>query len=416
MRVQTSSRLDAPGLEKGGFIRLTTRGRKTGLPHTVRLRYVQMGDSIYVLAGSNNSDWVLNALDEHRGTIRAGDTLLDVSAELAGKAELDSVLELFRRKFGSQISDGWYGKSKTCLHLSPIGSPRKRGAPSSELKTKMSLRDWRRTGADYYADVASAFDSASEEYDFTIRNNFINTWIRRRSIEVLSRYIRPDDYLLEIGCGTGAEALEVSKKVQGLVALDVSQGMIDLLSAKVKAKHREGKVIPLKLAASELPRAKEFFGGHKIRVAYSFNGALNCEPRIHRFVSQLSDVLEPRGIFVCSIRNTLCLTEAISHALALQFDRMSPRKHQPVMVSVGGRDIPSAYYPPGTFSDFFKPRFKVKEVIALPGLLPPAYLNDYYLRLRRFTSVLERLDSALSGRFPLSRFGDQTLFVFENSK
>ncbi len=57
--------------------------------------------------------------------------------------------------------------------------------------------------------------------------------------------------------------------------------------------------------------------------------------------------------------------------------------------------------------------FRVKETIALPGLLPPAYLNEYYLKLRTITSILERMDDRLSGRFPLNQFGDQTLFVFQ---
>ena len=60
----------------------------------------------------------------------------------------------------------------------------------------------------YYSAVSEAFDSASEEYDFTIRQNFINVWIRNRSIKEILSLTKPDDVLLEIGCGTGVEALQ----------------------------------------------------------------------------------------------------------------------------------------------------------------------------------------------------------------
>ncbi len=400
---------------KREYAHLTTRGRKTGLPHVVELRYVTIDGSFYVMSDNPRSDWFLNSIQTDHCTLRVGDLLFETVATPAGDMERDRAVGEFQKRYGRRLVKQWYGSGHACLRLTPIGPPAVRGSATGELESKTSLEDWKRTGSDYYADVAAAFDSASEEYDFTISHNFINTWIRRRSIDVLARLVTPDDYLLEVGCGTGAESLEVSKLVKGIIALDVSQRMVDLLSAKVKARNLQGKIIPVRLAASDLFAVRELKRDQSIRVAYSFNGALNCEPKIKEFVAQLHDTLEPGGLFVCSIRNTLCLTEVVTHILALQFGKAFPRKKQPIMVSVGGRDIPSTYYPPWTFAEFFKPMFRVKETIALPGLLPPAYLNEYYLKLRTITSILERMDERLSGRFPLNQFGDQTLFVFQRN-
>jgi len=49
----------------------------------------------------------------------------------------------------------------------------------------------------------------------------------------------------------------------------------------------------------------------------------------------------------------------------------------------------------------------------LPSLLPPAYLSDYYVKLKLITGIIERLETVLSGHFPLNRLGDQTLYVFK---
>ncbi len=397
------------------FVRLSTRGRVTGLPHIVQLRYVRRDGSFIVIAGSAKSDWVLNLAGGRKGVLRLGELLYDVSAELLGLDEMQAVLAEFRLKYGGAVIDRWYLGAGAALRLAPVAPPAKRGSATGEMDAHSSFAEWRRRGADYYGQVAAAFDSASDEYDYTISHNFVNTWIRRRSIEVLLDRVRPDDFLLEVGAGTGAEAVEVAKHVRGLVATDISRSMVELLEAKVRARRLEGKVFPLRLAASELDKVRGFMGIKRIRVAYSFNGALNCEPRLGRFVDGLADLLEPDGLFVCSVRNTLCLSEALSHAAVFQFDKMSPRKRQPIMVSVGGADIPSTYYSPGEFARKFAPRFRTEGVMALPGLIPPAYLNDYFLKLGGVASAIERLDRRLSGHFPLNRYGDQTLFVFRKS-
>ncbi len=397
------------------FIRFSTRGRVTGLPHIVQLRFIWRDGSFWVVAGSAKSDWVMNAAENRGGVVRLGELLYEVSSEFVGGMETTDVLAGFRSKYGGTLVDRWYAKTGHPLRLTPTSPPVRRGSAGGEQDTKTTLADWKKVGTDYYGAVAMAFDSASEEYDFTISHNYINTWIRGRSVKVLLDRVRPDDFLLEVGAGTGAEAMEIAKHVRGLIAVDISPSMVNLLSAKVRARHLEGKVFPIRAAASELADVKSLLGQGKVRVAYSFNGALNCEPKLLQFVEGLAGILERDGLFICSVRNTFCLTEAISHLAVLQFDRMNPRKHQPVMVSVGGKDIPSTYYTAEDFARVFRSHFKVEEMIALPGLLPPAYLNDYFLRLGNLTSVVERLDGALSGRFPLNRFGDQTLFVFRKS-
>lgn len=397
----------------GETIKLVTPGRVTGLPHIVLLRFAHLGEIFFVMAGRKTSDWVLNALTTKTAKVRLGELLYDVSIRGATNEEKIRTVQHFEKKYGKRLTNEWYSASEVCLALVPEGAPRVRGAVRGEFETKVDLREWQLRKRDYYQQVSEAFDSAAEEYDFTISHNFINRWIRRRSIDELLRYVKPDDILLEIGCGTGTEAIEISEMVHKIIATDISENMIEILRKKVRSRGIDDRILPVRIGASRISRVSEFTGVTKeVRVAYSFNGALNCEPRISEFPAELSKVLRDSGYFICSVRNTLCLSEAMSHAAALQFDKMAPRKKQPLIVSVGGMDIPSTYYSPARFANFFSGCFQLKRIVGLPAILPPAYLSDYYLKLRRLIA-LERIESMVAPHFPFNRYGDQTLFVFQ---
>jgi SAM-dependent methyltransferase len=396
-------------------VKLVTRGRVSGLPHVVELRFVVRDGQFFVIAGRRGSDWVKNLLNSQEAKLRLSDLVYTVRPAIASGSEFAQVLSSFSAKYGERIVKRWYQGSDICVRLEVVGKPSRRGAMRGEMDTLTGVREWVSSQRDYYTEVVRAFDSASEEYDFTISRNFINTWIRKRSIDSLLQYTRQEDALLEVGCGTGAEALEIAKHVRLVVATDISPKMVEILKAKVRARGLESRVIAARLPASEIHKASKLLPGGRARIAYSFNGALNCEPRLKEFAKGLASIIEPGGHFVCSVRNTLCLSEALCHALALQPERMNPRRRQPIMVSVGGLDLPSFYYQPSNFSRFFSPWFRTLRVVALLCVMPPAYLNNYYLKLGPVASLLRRVDEFLSTKPVFDRLGDQTLFVFQRS-
>lgn len=394
-----------------GFAKVVTVGRLTGLPHVVRVRFVTLGGDFFVLGRDEKADWVRNLANGGRGKLKLDGSVFLVKA-VPSEEEKSKILSLFREKFGASIVSSWYDFGSACLRLVVEGGGTNVPGVVGEMSVKKRYQDWKAEGKAYYGEVARAFDSASEEYDVTIGGNFINVWIRRRSLEILFDLLAPDDELLEIGAGTGAETVLVARRVSRVVAADLSPSMVELLGKKAEAKGLRGKIVPVRMAAGDIGNVKQMLDGGTVRVAYSFNGALNCEPRLDEFVGALDSVVAQGGYFVCSIRNTLCLSEMLTYAGMLQFKKMSRRKRQPIMISVGGMEIPSTYYGASEFIEHFRTRFEVLKVVALPVMLPPAYLNDYYVRVRPVARFIERLDRALSDKFPFNRLGDQTLFVF----
>jgi len=392
-------------------LKLLTAGRRTGLPHIVELRFARSEGAFFVLAGDRSSDWVLNALSG-LPRVRIGQIVYPVSVGKATPQEHTRTIRQFLTRYGVQIVDSWYRHAQVCLKLQPIGPPTSRNAVRGEMEAKLDFESWKTKRNNYFSTVQEAFDSASEEYDFTISHNFINTWIRKRSIRELLQLVKSRDVLLEIGCGTGAEAIQISRNVSQIIATDISQGMLNLLRQKIMAKKLEN-ILPVQARAANISSVASLVDGGKVRIAYSFNGALNLEPDIDRFPLELCRILESAGYFVCSVRNIFCLSETMAHAAVLQIDKIAPRKKQPTMVSVGGIDIPAFYYSTSLMSRLFKPYFRLRKMVGLPAFLPPAYLNDYCIRFRPVTSVLERLETVLAESFPFNRLSDQTLFVFQ---
>lgn len=409
------------GQEKGGrstlepgTLKIVTTGRTTGLPHVAVVRFALHGGAYYVMGGSRRSDWFLNAVASRSGKVRIGDTVQAAACEEFG--DKDFVRQLFTRKYGARVVRDWYSGEQTCaLKLTPTSAVEVRGAARGEGQVKLDFGAWKSQGVEYRAAVAEAFDSASEEYDFTIGANFINVWTRERSIAQVLGLARRDDVLLEIGCGTGTEAIRISRHVAGVVATDISPSMIALLERKISARKLGDKIQAIQLRAVDIREAKDRLPGGRARVAYSFNGALNCELGVGDFPRELWEVMEPSGLFVCSVRNRLCLEESLVQAALLRFGSLAPRKLQPKMVSVGGMDIPAYYYYPWEFAAIFRPYFKVKKMTGLPAIVPPPYLNDLYVKLRSRLKLLETADAALGSVFPFNTFGDQTLFVFQRS-
>jgi deazaflavin-dependent oxidoreductase (nitroreductase family) len=61
-------------MESPAFCYLTTRGRRTGRPHTIEIWFVVAGASAYLMAGGRDqADWVRNLMAEPAVTLRVGE-------------------------------------------------------------------------------------------------------------------------------------------------------------------------------------------------------------------------------------------------------------------------------------------------------------------------------------------------------
>jgi len=118
-----------------------------------------------------------------------------------------------------------------------------------------------------------------------------------RTLERTRALLRPDDHVLELGCGTGSTALRLAGDVQRYLATDISAGMIAIAREKLSAS-------PVPALAFEVATADD-----SIRETGHFNAVLGFNylhlvRDVPGTLRRIHALLAPGGLF---ISKTPCL-------------------------------------------------------------------------------------------------------------
>jgi deazaflavin-dependent oxidoreductase (nitroreductase family) len=72
------------------FCYLTTRGRRTGRPHTIEIWFVVVGSTAYLMAGGRErADWVRNLMAEPEVTLRVGPDTFPARSRVVDEGTLE---------------------------------------------------------------------------------------------------------------------------------------------------------------------------------------------------------------------------------------------------------------------------------------------------------------------------------------
>jgi ubiquinone/menaquinone biosynthesis C-methylase UbiE len=118
-----------------------------------------------------------------------------------------------------------------------------------------------------------------------------------RTLERTRALLRPDDHVLELGCGTGSTALRLAGDVQRYLATDISAGMIAIAREKLSASPVPALAFEVATADDSIRETGQFnavLGFNYLHLVRDVPGTLR---RIHA-------LLAPEGLF---ISKTPCL-------------------------------------------------------------------------------------------------------------
>jgi SAM-dependent methyltransferase len=266
-------------------------------------------------------------------------------------------------------------------------------------------------------DTSRAFDRVAGDYDVTYGTggNAAMTWMRAENLAFLARTFPPGSHLVEIGCGTGEEAVALAGGGRRVVATDISPRMAAVTRRKALAADLGDRVHALALPAGEVGALRP---ARALDGAYASFGALNCESDLAQVGRGLAGLIKPDGLFVTSIMGRTCLFEMLWYLLRGRPRRAVRRMTRGwVMAPVAGEEgrevtVPTRYLSAGQMARAIAPDWRVESVWALPLLMPPPYAASLLDRYPSLFARLESWDRRLRRRWPWRYGGDHLVMVF----
>jgi ubiquinone/menaquinone biosynthesis C-methylase UbiE len=260
----------------------------------------------------------------------------------------------------------------------------------------------------YIQELSAAWDTQAEDYDERFASSLVGRYMRNRSLMELRRHFHSGMSVLDIGCGTGEEALALAKSDVKITGIDVSSEMIEAARCKATSlgvKDAEFAVMP----AEEIGELNRTFEG-----AYSSFGVMNCIIDLDDFAKSLAKTIKRNGAFVSSIMNRTYAFEIIYHLIRVK-PKTALRRFDTCRVKFEESEeaFDCMYYSPRTFTDHFKPYFLPVKIVALPWLFPLQYMNKIPDKINRNFSGAIRIETRLSDKFPFNRMGDHFLLVLK---
>jgi SAM-dependent methyltransferase len=249
----------------------------------------------------------------------------------------------------------------------------------------------------------------AETYD----SDFTCSLIGRSQRDVVWKRVattfRRGEHVIELNCGTGADAIYLASLGINVTACDASAKMIDRATAKeMPPTHAQVEFLPLATESlGELPAHRTFDG-----VFSNFSG-LNCVGDLAGVAAQLAERLHPGAPLLLCLSTRFCLWEVL-HYLSKGNVRKALRRFRGVSyATVAGVKFP-VYYPTlSALRNTFADGFYLRSVSGVGITVPPSYLEPWIARHPRSLRLFERIDEVVRNWPVVRSLGDHILLHLE---
>lgn len=258
----------------------------------------------------------------------------------------------------------------------------------------------------------SDFDVAAPQYDdiFTYSN------IGKAQRKLVFKYINPivkqgkKLSILELNCGTGADAIEFAKLNHDVIATDISAGMIEVAKAKSHPKNLHFKVQDINTITADTFNKKFDF-------IFSDFGGINClsQEQLQTFFKNSADLLLPNGKMTIVLMPKNCLWERLY--FTLKGDKVKANRRnttESVVANVDGVGVETWYYNPQDISAAANKFFTTTKVKPIGVTIPPSYLEQSFVAKFPMLNIFRGLDSILTAA-SLAKYADHFLITLEKS-
>jgi SAM-dependent methyltransferase len=259
------------------------------------------------------------------------------------------------------------------------------------------------------SDTQAAFDSVAPDYDGPRGNNELIQEMRGEMWRWLDATFPSASSLIDLGCGTGLDAVRMAQAGHFVTATDWSPEMVQRTSERARQDRLTDRVRTVRIGAHELQLLE---GAGVYDGAYSDLGPLNCVPDLAAVSRECARLLKPGGALVFTVIGRFCPWEFVSYLRRGRWARATIRFARNVVpVGMNNHTIWTRYYSPREFYAAFEREFTLEHHRGLCVFVPPPYLQWLRQQHPRWHERLWRLDRRVCG-WPLIRaMGDHFLIV-----
>lgn len=266
--------------------------------------------------------------------------------------------------------------------------------------------------AGYLYSAGVAFDSIAEEYDDLFTHSLIGRAQRDTVWEALRDEFHAGQRILELNCGTGEDALFLSRTGVSVYACDASERMIAVAARRMACESR-GAQVQLEVRATEhigeLPAVGRFDG-----VLSNFSG-LNCVEDLAPAARQLGRLVKPHGKLLLCLSSRVCAWETLWYLAHGQPARALRRWKGSATASLGDTAVDVQYPTVGDVRLKFAPEFVLRKITGVGVTVPPSYVEHLARKYPKVLKTLQRIDRGIA-KWPLCRvIGDHTLLALERT-
>lgn len=258
------------------------------------------------------------------------------------------------------------------------------------------------------SDTSRAFDAHAAHYDAAVEPNALLNKMRAALWEQVARRAMPPARLLDLGCGTGIDAVYFAQLGYRVTAVDASREMVN--QTQSRAERAKVELRAEHTGAQDL----SFLGGETFDAIYSDLGPLNCVPDLRAVSGQCAAHLKPGGFLIVSVMARICPWEIAYYTLRgdrKQAARRMTREMVPIHLEEG--TVWTRYYSPREFYAMFASEFQLVRYRSLNLFLPPPYLIRWYERTRGLAKPFAWMDAHLHSVPLLRGMGDHFLMILK---
>jgi len=261
--------------------------------------------------------------------------------------------------------------------------------------------------------AALAFDAVAASFDARF-GEWQSVAAQRTAVrQVLVEVFPPKGKILEIGGGTGEDALWLARRGFELLLTDAAPAMVKVAASKLAPFDSRAEIVSAE-DLDQFARRHLAGGGRRFDGAFSNFACLNCVDDLAPVGRGLAKLLNPGSaallVFFGNTAPGEIIVECLRGKVAQAFRRF---RLGAVPAKLGGLNFMVRYHRANAIRSAMCPWFRLVRRVGIGIFVPPSAAEPWISRHPRLLGLLDRLDRM--GKRPFAFLGDHVLYHFDRT-